>query len=76
MKFKYYKDDQCPSLGSYGKNVICISYFTMLITHYTYHVLHLILLKVRKLENAKLLTEKFSEFLDLSPNKSMHIQNP
>jgi hypothetical protein len=76
MKLKYYEDDQCLSLGSYGKNFKFISYFTVFVTYYTYHVLHLILLKIRKLENSKFLTEKFSEFLDLSLNKSMPIQNP
>jgi hypothetical protein len=55
---------------------MCISYFTMLVTYYTYCILRLILLKTRKLENTKFLTEKFSEFLYLSLNRIMPIQNP
>jgi hypothetical protein len=76
MKFKYYNDDQCFSFGSYGKHFMSMSCCTMLVTCYTYHVLQLILLKIRKLENTKFLTEKFSEFLDLSQNKNTPIQNP
>jgi len=48
----------------------------MLVTYYTYHILHSILLKIRKLENTKFLTEKFPEFLDITLNRIMPIPNP
>ena len=48
----------------------------MLVTYYTYHILHSILLKIPILENTKFLTEKFPEFLNLTLNKIMPIPNP